>query len=110
MTEARAELQAGSIIHYKLRVRGIPVRWTSEIAEWIPPHRFVDIQISGPYSLWHHEHRFTSERDGTRIDDTVRYALPFGPLGRWMHRIVVRRDLERIFAYRQEKIRELFGE
>jgi hypothetical protein len=32
--------------------------------------------------------------------DTVRYALPFGPLGAAAHRLLVRRDLEAIFDYR----------
>ena len=55
-------VQRGTLINYSLRVHGIPLRWTSEIVEWEPPHRFVDLQLRGPYKLWRHEHRFEARR------------------------------------------------
>jgi hypothetical protein len=110
ITESPDELQAGSLIRYKLRTHGIPLRWTTEITEWQPPYRFVDTQLSGPYKLWHHEHTFTEEHGGTMIGDTVRYALPFGPLGNLVHWLMVRRDVNGIFDYREKKMLELFGE
>jgi ligand-binding SRPBCC domain-containing protein len=103
------QLHAGSLIEYKLRVRGLPMRWTSEIAVWEPPYRFVDDQIYGPYKLWHHEHTFASENGGTRIGDHVDYALPFGVLGQIAHRVMVRRDVENIFKFRQQRLEELLG-
>jgi ligand-binding SRPBCC domain-containing protein len=99
----------GTRISYALRVHGISVRWTSEIVEWDPPHRFVDVQIRGPYKLWRHTHRFEAESEGTRITDEVLYALPFGVLGRIAHRLMVRSDIEKIFAYRQAQIIALLG-
>ena len=102
-------VQKGTLISYKLRVRGLPLRWTSEIREWSPPTQFVDFQKRGPYKLWHHTHRFIAEGDSTRIVDEVLYALPFGPLGRIAHAIIVKSDVENIFRYREMKIRELFG-
>jgi ligand-binding SRPBCC domain-containing protein len=108
MVEA-PELRAGALIHYRLRIHGLPARWTTKITEWAPPHRFVDIQLSGPYQLWHHEHVFTAGRDGTTMADTVRYALPFGPLGRLAHWAFVGHDLQHVFDYRAQKMRELFG-
>ena len=77
------ELHTGSLIEYRLRWHGIPMRWTSEITDWSPPDRFIDNQIRGPYARWHHEHRFTAENGGTRIRDEVQYALPFGIAGSW---------------------------
>jgi hypothetical protein len=109
IVEAPEGIRVGSRIKYVLRLRGVPVRWITEIVAWEPPLRFVDIQLSGPYSSWHHEHRFTEERGGTRMEDEVRYALPFGPLGQIAHWVVVRKDVERIFSYREEKVREMFG-
>ena len=102
-------VQKGTLINYKLRVRGLPLRWTSEIREWNPPTQFVDIQTRGPYKLWRHTHRFVAEGNNTRIMDEVLYDLPFGPLGRLAHSVLVKSDVEKIFRYREMKIQALFG-
>jgi hypothetical protein len=102
-------VRQGTLIRYSLRWRVFPIRWTTEITEWDPPHRFVDVQLKGPYKLWHHEHRFAAEGSGTRISDEVQYALPFGPLGLIAHRLKVKKDVETIFAYRKEVVTRLFG-
>ena len=98
----------GTLIRYSLRWRIFPIRWTTEITEWQPPNRFVDVQLKGPYKLWRHEHRFVAEGIGTRIFDEVQYALPFGVLGRIARRLKVRGDVEKIFAYRREAVRKLW--
>jgi ligand-binding SRPBCC domain-containing protein len=103
-----SEIVAGTKIHYRLGWHGIPLRWTTEITDWSPPHRFVDVQLKGPYRLWRHTHTFQEQDGGTWIEDLVRYALPFGPLGRIAHAIRVRRDVEKIFDYRVERIKALF--
>jgi ligand-binding SRPBCC domain-containing protein len=102
-------VRQGTRIDYRLRMRGLPLRWRSEIVEWDPPHKFVDVQVRGPYKLWHHTHRFVAEGNSTRIADEVRYQLPLGILGRIAHALLLRRDVESIFQFRQEKIRSLFG-
>jgi ligand-binding SRPBCC domain-containing protein len=89
-------IAAGTRIRYRLSWHGIPVSWTTDIREWKPPFRFVDVQLGGPYRLWHHTHRFESKDGGTRMTDIVRYRLPFGIIGRVMHAIKVRRGVERI--------------
>jgi ligand-binding SRPBCC domain-containing protein len=95
----------GTLLRYRLKVRGVPVRWLSVIREWDPPHRFVDEQLTGPYALWHHTHTFEPDGDdATIMRDVVRYALPLGGLGELAHRLLVRSDLERIFDYRAEKV------
>jgi ligand-binding SRPBCC domain-containing protein len=104
-----APVRKGTLIRYSLRWRIFPIHWTTEILEWEPPSRFVDVQRKGPYKLWHHEHRFVAEGSGTRIFDDVQYALPFGPLGSIAHRLKVKKDVETIFAYRTDVIRRLFG-
>ena len=106
LTPQPISMEVGKKIDYRLRVRGFPLRWTSEITAWEPPFRFVDEQVRGPYRLWVHEHRF-SEKDGmTLAEDYVRYAV-FG--GALTDRLFVRRDVERIFAYRRKTMIELFG-
>jgi ligand-binding SRPBCC domain-containing protein len=94
------EMRVGTLIQYRLRLHGVPVNWLTTIQAWEPPHRFVDVQVRGPYALWHHTHLLEAHPDGTRMRDVVRYALPLGPLGALAHRLFVRRDVERIFDYR----------
>lgn len=101
---------AGTFIQYRLRVHGVPVRWDTLIQAWEPPRRFVDVQVRGPYRLWHHTHELSALDDGrTLMRDTVRYALGFGALGALAHRLVVRRDLEAIFAYRAQRVAQLLS-
>jgi ligand-binding SRPBCC domain-containing protein len=94
------------LIDYRLRVRGFPLRWHTRINVWQPPHRFVDEQIRGPYRLWVHEHTFAAHDSGTLARDHVCYAVPGGAL---VNMLFVRRDIERIFAHRQSKLRSLFS-
>jgi ligand-binding SRPBCC domain-containing protein len=101
----------GTLIEYRLRLHGVPIRWRTTIAVWDPPHRFVDVQLSGPYRMWHHTHEFTpapGPDGGTLMRDTVRYALPLGPLGEAAHRLLVRGDLERIFDFRRAEVTRCF--
>lgn len=105
------EMRVGAIIDYRLRLRGFPARWRTEITAWEPGRRFVDEQTRGPYRLWRHEHAFSAERDGTRCLDRVEYAH-FPP--RWLgggviHELLIRPDLVRIFGYRAEALMRRFG-
>jgi len=97
LTPAPVEIREGTILDYRLRIHGVPVRWRTLIRAWEPPHRFVDEQIRGPYGRWIHEHRFEAVADGTRMVDEIDYASPGGRL---VERLFVDRDVERIFAYR----------
>src|SRR3954468_17963118 len=75
VTPGPIEVRAGTFIQYRLRLHGVPVTWHTIIQEWDPPHRFVDVQVRGPYALWHHTHTFRGTDDGgTLMTDTVRYA------------------------------------
>lgn len=103
------ELREGALIEYRLRLHRIPIRWLTRIEAWEPPHRFVDRQVRGPYALWHHTHSFEPDGDGTLMRDTVRYAIGFGALGELARRAFVTRDVERIFAHRQETVAALLG-
>jgi len=102
--------EKGVQIRYRLRIHHFPVQWLSEISVWEPPRRFVDTQLKGSYKKWIHEHRFEALDGKTRMTDTVHYQLPFGILGRLAHGLFVRRDIEKIFQYRQQVIQQYFTE
>lgn len=106
-----AQVVPGTVIPYRLRLHGLPLVWVSQIEQFEPERMFVDNQLIGPYKLWRHRHEFEADGDHTVIRDEVQYELPFGALGSLAHRLVVRRDLKRIFAYRRATIeRLLLGE
>lgn len=100
------DMRPGTIIDYRLRLHGVPLRWQSEIKVWEPPLRFVDEQRRGPYRFWRHEHRFEAQDGSTRVIDEVQYAVWGGGL---VERWLVRRDVERIFEFRRRKLLERFG-
>jgi ligand-binding SRPBCC domain-containing protein len=105
LTPAPIEMRAGTFLQYRLRLHGVPVSWHTVIRDWDPPHGFVDVQVRGPYALWHHTHAFAPDGDGgTVMRDLVRYAIGFGPLGELAHRLLVRRDLAAIFDFRSRTV------
>jgi ligand-binding SRPBCC domain-containing protein len=106
LTPRPITMGTGAFIDYRLRLRGIPLRWQSEITAWEPPHRFVDEQRRGPYRTWIHEHTFVACDGGTEVRDFVRYGVPGGWLA---DRLLVRRDVRRIFEYRTDRLRALLG-
>ena len=106
VTPAPITMRAGVEIDYRLRLHGLSLKWRSRITDWDPPRRFVDEQIRGPYRKWVHEHTFTPQEGGTLVGDHVQYAM----FGGWLaDRLLVRRDLKRIFAFRQERLAEMFS-
>ena len=110
VTPEPLEMRVGTLIAYRLRLHGIPISWLTSIQAWDPPHRFVDVQVRGPYALWHHVHEFEAQPGGTTLmRDTVTYAIGFGPLGEVARRAVVARDLERIFDHRGRAVSEHVG-
>jgi ligand-binding SRPBCC domain-containing protein len=109
LTPEPIAMGTGTLIDYRLRVRGVPLSWRSRIDDWRENKRFVDRQLRGPYRLWHHTHEFEPVEDGTLVRDRIDYALPFGPLGDVAHGVVVERDLRRIFDYRHAAVARLLG-
>jgi hypothetical protein len=105
ITPGPIAMRAGTVIDHKLRIHGIPIRWRSKIAIWEPRARFVDEQVRGPYRLWRHEHFFQERDGGTLVCDRVRYSVPFDFL---VHELLVRRDVEKIFAWRTECLQRRF--
>ena len=107
VTALPIQLHRGTEIEYRMRIRGIPVPWRSRITVWDPPHHFVDEQVRGPYRIWIHEHRFLESSGGTSCEDHVQYA-PLG--GVLINKLFVERDVRKIFAYRLDRLQEIFGD
>lgn len=105
LTPPPIEIGLGTRISYRIRIRGMPVRWVSEITEWSPPHVFEDTQIRGPYRKWVHRHVFEETPEGTLVHDEVSYRVPGGAL---VNRMLVAGELRRIFDYRRAKMLEFF--
>jgi ligand-binding SRPBCC domain-containing protein len=102
-------MRSGTLIDYAVKILGFEHHWRTLITEYDPPDSFVDVQLKGPYKLWHHTHRFVDNHSNTTIIDEIRYIVPFGILGRLMNRIFIRRQLEFIFNYRSQVISRMLG-
>lgn len=109
LTPKPIQMSRGTLIDYSVRPFLWTFRWTSYIETYEPPHRFVDSQLRGPYSFWHHTHTFREVQGGTRIEDTLRYAVPLWWLGELMGGWLVRRQLNAIFTFRKKAIVEALG-
>jgi len=110
LTPSPISMKEGTIIDYTIKIAGVPVRWTTLITTYEPLYRFVDLQLKGPYSYWHHTHTFIETDDGTVIADEVKYSMPFGVLGRFAHALFVQHQLNTIFDARSTKIEAIFTE
>jgi hypothetical protein len=107
LTPGPITMQTGTVLDYTIRLLGLPVRWTTLIASYDPPHKFTDVALKGPYSYWHHTHTFEETAEGTLMTDDVKYAVPFGCLGRLVHSLWVRRQLNEIFDFRAGVMEQL---
>jgi len=110
LTPSPITMKDGAVIDYVVKLAGLPLRWRTLITCYEPPHRFVDEQLTGPYSFWHHTHTFAATPEGgTDLGDMVRYAMPFGPLGELVHTLAVKRQVAGIFTHRERVIARQFG-
>lgn len=109
----QADLPARQGQRVILNVRGplgVRLRWVADIVAFEPPSgdagrrtaKFVDVQASGPFSAWRHEHLFEEIDAGrrTRLIDRVTFAAPLGPLGKVAEVLFVRRQVDAMFRHR----------
>ena len=108
---AEKPMFAGQIIQYLVTpILGIKTKWVSEITHFEEKKYFVDVQLYGPYALWHHKHFINKIEGGVELEDIIDYKVPLGILGQMVHPFIVKPKLEEIFNYRQQKMIEIFGE
>lgn len=109
LTPKPIKMEKGRLIDYTIQVFGMTQRWTTLITDYDPPNRFVDEQLKGPYSLWHHTHLFEAHEGGTKIVDEVKYAVPLGWVGEIAHILFVKKQLQAIFEHREKFISDYFS-
>ncbi len=107
ITPTPIKISQGTLIDYKLRIHGIPMRWQTHISEWNPPYSFTDEQLKGPYQQWIHRHTFESIGDGnaTLMRDHVRYSIFAGKLVHFL----IKKDIQTIFKHRTQVIESIFN-
>lgn len=108
LQQSTPDIKAGTLIDYKLKIRGFPMNWKTLIENWNPPKEFSDSQIKGPYTIWHHTHDFKPYQNGTLMTDRVFYKIPLGFLGEIFALWFVKKDIRKIFRYRKKIIGDLF--
>ena len=108
LTPLPIKIQVGTMIDYQLQLYGLPFSWRTLITDWNPPVGFIDEQLKGPYRFWRHRHSFRDIAGATEMTDQVEYSLPFPPFGE-LARPLVRKQLERIFDFRELQIQEIFS-
>ena len=108
LTPMPVNMREGQLIDYTIKVLKVRIRWRTIITEYVPKKKFIDQQLKGPYSMWHHSHEFIEKNGSVNMIDTIHYAMPFGFIGSFINMIWVRKDLDEIFKYRSMTIKKYF--
>lgn len=98
-------LEDGALHILRFRLGPFRMEWRARISNVMPPNGFTDTAEKSPFKRWSHRHRFVAEDPGCRLIDEIDYELPFGVLGKLVAPLV-RRDLDRLFAFRHARTRE----
>ena len=108
LTPTSIEMKEGQLIDYTIKLYGFEVRWRTLITEYEYPKKFIDQQIKGPYSMWHHVHTFYDHGDYVHMVDEINYSISFGLIGRLINKLLIKKDLIEIFDYRKNIIDKHF--
>ena len=104
------EMYPGMIISYRVSpLFNISIKWATELTQVKEYKYFIDNQIKGPYRIWHHEHHFKKIDGGVEMRDVLFYDVAYNFLGKLLYKLFIRKRVEEIFNYREDKIKELFG-
>ncbi|MBI3234973.1 MAG: SRPBCC family protein [Bacteroidetes bacterium] len=109
ITPTPIDIKRGAIIDYRIKLFGVPVKWRTQITKWEPTACFADNQERGPFKLWYHVHTFKAFGSQTIMTDTVHYLSPGGILEFIPHILFVKRQVHKIFEYREKAIQKYFA-
>ena len=101
----------GKIITYSIKlISFLQFNWTTEITKSKKNKYFIDKQLFGPYKLWHHEHHFIDNKNGTiTIIDKVKYKLHAHLISQFLHKLFIKKKLLEIFNFRYKMIDRIFS-
>lgn len=109
VVERYDRLENGARLVFEVRRGPVKLRWQARHESVHPGESFVDVQESGPFSHWRHEHRFEAADEGRCVlVDEVEYGLPLHRLTQPLVGWLVRRDLDRMFTWRHRVTRDEF--
>ena len=108
ITPTPIDMKEGAIIDYTVKIMGVPMRWRTMITSYKKNEYFVDEQLKGPYSYWHHKHTFKEVEGGVLIIDEITYALPFQAFRLIVHPVLIKPQLNQIFNFRFQTIKDKF--
>lgn len=99
--------QIGSRAILEQKIFGLfPSRWVAEHTKYEPPRMFEDIQISGPFKSWQHQHIIEPYETGAVLRDEINFEPPFWIFGQIAAPVFILPKIEKMFAYRHEVTRK----
>ena len=110
LTPTPIKMKEGQLIDYTIEIFKKEIKWRTIITEYEYPEKFIDQQLKGPYSMWHHTHTFYNHGDYIEMIDEVSYAVPFNIIGQIVNFLFIKKELIGIFEYRKQIINEYFKE
>jgi len=101
------KIELGETVTFQATHLGVRQQLTSEIVEFVRPHRFVDRMVRGAFKRMTHEHDFEPLGAKTLMTDTLTFEAPFGPIGRLVERFVLRRYMLRFLEDRNKELKKI---
>lgn len=100
-------ISANSRVHWRGRMFGITHEHHTLITAFHPPHFFQDSQEQGRFALFHHDHHFRKENGGTRMEDSVYFALPWWLGGTLSARFIMAPVIRRLLRQRMLLLKDV---
>lgn len=106
------KVQEGALQIVRLYAFGVvPYTWHARISQVTPPYGFTDQAEKSLFKFWRHRHDIIPDGQGTLLRDMVAYRLPVGgKLGKAVNRLLVAKELDRLFEYRRSVLSAKFDE
>jgi ligand-binding SRPBCC domain-containing protein len=102
-------LKLGSRLTWKGRRWGIAQKIIQEVTQFETGKLIFEEQRQGPFARWVNLHHFTASETGALIREEIHFDPPGGLVGLMITADFVRKDLDKLFAFREAKLKELFG-